>query len=141
NHYPQDIELTAEGSCAALRRGCGVAFSVEVEGDEKLVIVYEIERHVELDMAETAAAVREAVAEQHEVQVYAVSLIKTGTIPKTSSGKLQRRACRARFLAGSLEVVAEWRGTIFEVPQTQTSTFVPQTGDDIAAWLTSQLAA
>src|SRR6185295_2087799 len=45
------------------------------------------------------------------------------------------------FLAGSLEVVAEWRGTIFEAPQTETSTFVPQAVDDIAAWLTSQLAA
>src|SRR6185295_5917103 len=104
-------------------------------------IVYEIERHAELDIAEAAAAVREAVAEQHEVQVYAVSLIKTGTIPKTSSGKLQRRACRARFLAGSLEVVAEWRGTIFEAPQTETSTSVSQTVGDIAAWLTSRLAA
>src|SRR6185369_10621583 len=141
NHYPQDIELTAEGSCAALRPGCGVAFSVEVEGEEQLVIVYEIERHAELDIAEAAAAVREAVADQHEVQVYAVSLIETGTIPKTSSGKLQRRACRAKFLAGSLEVVAEWRGAKRETSQTEISTTEPQTVDDIAAWLTAHLAA
>jgi acyl carrier protein len=145
NHYPQDIELTAEQSCAALRPGCGAAFSVEVEGEEQLVIVYEIERYAELDITEAAAAIRQAVSEQHEVQVYAVSLIETGTIPKTSSGKLQRRACRARFLAGSLDVVAEWRGAILdtksETPQLGSSNSAPQTVDDIAAWLTSHLAA
>src|SRR6185295_15752978 len=98
-------------------------------------IVYEIERHAELNIAEATAAVRKAVAEQHEVQVYAVSLIQTGTIPKTSSGKLQRRTCRAKFLDGSLEVVAEWRGATpnftlaakRETPQTESSTSVLQT--------------
>ena len=50
-------------------------------------------------------AIRQAVAENHELPVYAVLLLKTGSIPKTSSGKIQRHACRTGFLDGSLEVV------------------------------------
>ena len=46
--------------------------------------------------------------EQHELQVYAILLLKPGSIPKTSSGKIQRRACRAGFLAGCLDVVWDW---------------------------------
>jgi amino acid adenylation domain-containing protein/non-ribosomal peptide synthase protein (TIGR01720 family) len=116
NHYPQDIELTVEQSHPALRLGCGAAFSVDVPADgalgpaaiasEQLVIVQEVERHVrDLDVEAVARKVRQAVAEEHEVQVYAVVLIQTGTIPKTSSGKIQRHACRAAFLDRNLEVI------------------------------------
>ena len=108
NHYPQDIERTVERSHPALRQGCGAAFSVGTmaDGDERLVIVQELERHVQhADVEAVADAIRQAVAEHHEVQVFAVVLIKTGTIPKTSSGKIQRHACRAGFLAGNLEVI------------------------------------
>jgi amino acid adenylation domain-containing protein len=58
------------------------------------------------DVEEVIAAIRQAVAEEHEVQVYGVVLIKPGSIPKTSSGKIQRRACRAKFLAGELDTIA-----------------------------------
>ena len=53
------------------------------------------------------AAIRQAVAEQHDVRVHAVALLKTGTIPKTSSGKIQRHACRAGFLDKTLEVLED----------------------------------
>jgi len=43
------------------------------------------------------------------VQVYAIALIRQGTILKTSSGKIQRNACRAAFVKGKLEIEAEWR--------------------------------
>lgn len=106
NHAPQDIELTVEKSHPALRPGCGVAFSVEEAGEERLVVVQEVQRQVrDPDVAAIAAAVRQAVAANHELQVYAVVLLKPGGVPKTSSGKLQRRACRADFLADSLEKV------------------------------------
>jgi acyl-CoA synthetase (AMP-forming)/AMP-acid ligase II len=96
NHYPQDIELTVEQSHAVLRMAGGAAFSVEVEGEERLVVVQELERHHRnVDLNEVLQTIREAVASEHELQVYAVVLIKTGSIPKTSSGKIQRRACRA----------------------------------------------
>jgi acyl-CoA synthetase (AMP-forming)/AMP-acid ligase II len=110
NHYPQDIELTVEKSHPALRPGCGAAFAVEVKGSERLVVVQEVERTYlrKLDVNEVVGSIRQAVAAEHALQVYATVLVKTGSIPKTSSGKIQRHACRSGFLAGSLSVVEDW---------------------------------
>ncbi|HEX9732262.1 MAG TPA: AMP-binding protein, partial [Thermoanaerobaculia bacterium] len=105
NHYPQDLEATAERSHPALRPGCGAAFSTDVGGEERLVIVHELDRRFEGDPAPVVDAVRAAVAEAHQVQVHEVVLIGTGTLPKTSSGKIQRRAALAEHRAGTLEVV------------------------------------
>lgn len=105
NLYPQDIELTAERSHSSLRSGSGAAFSVEVGNEERLVVVQELEFRAKPNLEEVIAAIRQAVTEEYEVQVYAVVLIKPGTIPKTSSGKIQRRATKADFLAGQLDVV------------------------------------
>lgn len=110
NHYPQDIELTVEKSHPALRSGCGAAFAVEVKGAERLVIVQEVERSYlrQLNVNEVVGNIRHAVAAEHSLQIYATVLVKTGSIPKTSSGKIQRHACRSGFLAGSLNVVEDW---------------------------------
>ncbi|MBV9792056.1 MAG: AMP-binding protein, partial [Chloroflexi bacterium] len=106
NYYPHDIELTVERSHPALRTNAGAAFSVEVEHEERLVVVQEIDRrHRDVAVDEVAATIRQAVAEEHNLQVYAVALIKTGSMPKTSSGKIQRRACRAQFLANTLDLL------------------------------------
>ncbi len=128
NHYPQDIELTVEQCHPALRPACGVAFSVDAMSEEQLVIVHEVERQYRnLNVDEVVEAIRQAVAEHHELQVYAVVLIKTGSIPKTSSGKLQRNACRQGFLAGTFDVVGAWTlppdgGVLFEGLINQTPT-------------------
>ncbi len=107
NHYPQDIELTVERSHPALRAGCGAAFSVDVSGEEQLVVVQEVDRHLDNSSVRAVIdAIRQAVLNEHEVQVYAVALAKAGAVPKTTSGKIQRRACRARFEAGLLDAVA-----------------------------------
>lgn len=111
NHYPQDIEQTAEFSHKALRPGCSAAFSLEVEGEERLVIVQEVQRNRNVGDQEIVDAIRQRVAEEHEVQVAGVALIRQGTIAKTSSGKIQRNACRRAFVAGKLEVEFEWRET------------------------------
>jgi amino acid adenylation domain-containing protein len=108
NHYPQDIERTVELSHSALRPNYGAAFSIEVDGSEQLVVVQEVERHERnLDIEHVATLIRQAVAQQHDVQVYEIVFIKTGTILKTSSGKIQRSACRAQYLAGQLECVGQ----------------------------------
>jgi len=111
NHYPQDIELTVEQSHPVLQQGCTAAFSVEVNGQERLVVACEVERtsRRNLDVDAIGKSISQAVIEQHELEVYAILLLKTGSIPKTSSGKIQRRACRAGFLAGNLDVVGDWR--------------------------------
>ncbi|RCJ23039.1 non-ribosomal peptide synthetase [Nostoc sp. ATCC 43529] len=108
NHYPQDIEWTVAKSHPALQADSGAAFSVDVNGEERLVIVQEVQRSYlrNLDPEELLRAIRQAVVEEHQVQVYAVLLLKPSSIPKTSSGKIQRHACRAGFLAGTLETIA-----------------------------------
>ena len=110
NYYPQDIELTVENSHPALRPNCGAAFTLDFKGSEQLVIVQEVERSYirNLDVREIAGNIIEAVGAEHSLQVYATVLVKTGSIPKTSSGKIRRRACRAEFLSGSLNVVEDW---------------------------------
>jgi len=105
NHYPHDIEATVQGVHAALRPGCGAVFSIEMDDDERLVVVQELSAHAGMDVDAIIVDIRRAVTEHHEVQVYAVVLIKPGTIPKTSSGKVQRHLCRAKFLADELDTV------------------------------------
>src|SRR5262249_8420741 len=108
NHYPHDIELTVEQSDAGLRRGCGAAFSVEIGGEERLVVVQEVDPRRLKSADGMLEGIRLAVTREHEVQPHAIALIRPGAIPKTSSGKIQRGACRAMFLERRLDVVAEW---------------------------------
>ncbi len=109
NHYPQDLELTAELSHPALQPGSTAAFAVEMEGQERLAVIVERRPRSRSDIGDgiesVAPAVRRAVAEEHEVQVHAVVLVPPGTVLKTSSGKVQRRACRDLFLAGRLSTL------------------------------------
>jgi acyl-CoA synthetase (AMP-forming)/AMP-acid ligase II len=111
NHYPQDIEYSVQQSHKALSLDCGAAFTVEVNNQEKLVIVQEVERSYlrKLAVDEIVSAIRETVALNHGLQVYAILLIKPASIPKTSSGKIQRHACRQGFLKETLAVVGQWR--------------------------------
>lgn len=105
NHYPNDIELTVEKSHEAIRPGCGAAFTVESGEHAKLVIVYEIDRRQKGEMEAIFDAIRRDVSREHELIVDSIVLVKAGSIPKTSSGKIQRHACRNAFLADSLEIV------------------------------------
>jgi len=106
NLFPQDLERTMEGSHPSVRPGCCAAFSVEVDGQERLVIVAEVERRgQELALPEISEHLRRAVVEEYSIQPYSVVLLEPRTIPKTSSGKIQRRACRSHFLAGTGEVL------------------------------------
>jgi len=108
NHYPQDIEHTVEQSHVALHPGGCAAFSVETDGGEQLAIVQELKRRYmrNADMSDVVASIRHVVSEHHELQVHAVVLIRTGSIPKTSSGKIQRQTTRAAYTAGTLATVA-----------------------------------
>jgi len=110
NHYPQDIELTAEKSHPILRPNSGAAFSVDVKGIERLVIVYEVERSAlrQIDADSVFKQIRQAITAEHSLDLYAAVLVKTGSIPKTSSGKIRRRACHDAFLNGTLNIVKDW---------------------------------
>ncbi|WP_392535314.1 fatty acyl-AMP ligase [Nostoc sp. C117] len=106
NHYPQDIELTVEQSHNSLKTAG--AFSIDVAGEERLVVVAEIERHAWNNAEAMIKPIKAAISQNHELQVYSIALLKPGGIPRTSSGKIQRYVCRNSFLAGSLNVVHEW---------------------------------
>ena len=125
NYYPQDIELTVEQSHPALRSSAGAAFSVTVDGEEKLIVAQEVERTYlrKLDIDQVVGAIRQAVWKQHQLQVYGVLLLKTAGIPKTSSGKIQRAACRQGFLEESLPAVG---ASILELQLGQSLTTSPQ---------------
>ncbi len=122
NHYPQDIERTVEQSHPLIRSNSSAGFSIEVNGEERLVVVAEVERHYRqrrrnspsnsekptsaaFDPKELIQSIRRAVSKSHDLQVYKALLLKPGTLPKTSSGKIQRHACRAGFLAGTLDAI------------------------------------
>ncbi len=105
NYYPQDIEQTVEQSHPALHGGCCVAFSVNgASGTERLIIAAEVgRRRRTVDADEIDRAIRRAVVERHDLGPDSVVLLKSGAIPKTSSGKIQRFACRSGFLSNSLD--------------------------------------
>lgn len=136
NHYPQDIESTVESCHPSLRPGCSAAFSIDHRNEEELVIVAEVERRYRkeeisvpdinatrredaeinafspdldnpVNTKEVTGSIRQAINEYHDLKVYSVVLIKAGSIPKTSSGKIQRHACKLAYLADTLEFVAK----------------------------------
>jgi non-ribosomal peptide synthetase component F/aryl carrier-like protein len=113
NHYPQDIELTAERADPVLRPGCTAAFLIEEDGDDgRLVLVHEVRRQSgEVDVTRVAAEVRRVVAQEDGLQVHTVALIRAGGMPKTSSGKVQRRLCRVRFLSAELPEIGRCEAT------------------------------
>ncbi|MCC6488137.1 MAG: hypothetical protein IT364_11620, partial [Candidatus Hydrogenedentes bacterium] len=106
NHYPQDIERTMELSHQSIRPGCCAAFSVEVNGQERLAVVAEAVLDNETDAKSVIGAIRRAISEEHDQRAYKVCLIAPRTIDKTSSGKIQRQSTRRGFLEGTLEVLA-----------------------------------
>ena len=108
NRYPQDIELTVEQSSSRLQPGAVGAVSVDMHGRERLIIVSEVERKRHKDWSDVFRSIRRNVTAEHELPPDGVVLVRFGSIPKTSSGKIQRHACRTGFLERTLSVVAQW---------------------------------
>jgi acyl-CoA synthetase (AMP-forming)/AMP-acid ligase II len=123
NFYPHDIEYIVERSHPAIRTGCSAAFSVEAAGQERLVVVAEVSRKYKCTKGQAqlnqesdqegrllleedlvVKAIRQSVMEYVGLPVYEVQLLKAGTLPKTSSGKVQRRSCRSGFLNSRLKM-------------------------------------
>ncbi len=107
NHYPQDIELTAEAADPRMRRGCSAAIGVDGVDGEGLVLVQEFNAE-DAEADEAMARVRAAVLDEHGLAVCRMALIAPRTIPKTSSGKIRRRATRIALECGELTVIGEW---------------------------------
>jgi acyl-CoA synthetase (AMP-forming)/AMP-acid ligase II len=107
NLYPQDLEVTAQSSHPGLQPFGGVAFSVEHDGQERLVIAQEVQREfLRANSAEMITAIRQAIVRDYDVQAHAIALLKPGQIPRTSSGKVRRSLCRTSLMSRELETVS-----------------------------------
>ncbi len=150
NHYPQDIELTVETAHGALQANAGAAFTVEQSAVEHLVIVQEVKRLQlrNLQPDEIIWAIRKAISEHHELQVSTICLLKPGSLPKTSSGKVQRQLCRTRFETNSLATVAQWsRDALSETDAVTKQEFLDISGlqglekvQALETWLVNRIA-
>ena len=125
NIYPQDVEATVQKAHEAVRPGGMAVFSVEGDEGEEAIVVTELERRtragragddrrrvetlpehevaVRPEVDDVAAAIRLAVLNEHRIDLACIVLIKPGSVPKTSSGKIQRHECRRQYLAGELD--------------------------------------
>lgn len=173
NHYPQDIEWTiddiqypGQGDNSPLARNSCSAFTIDSNGSEQLVIAIELDRHYQRDLMrqqyraadstdpqhpphpdQIIAHIRQAVAENHELQCYDIVLLKVGNLPKTSSGKVQRQRAKQYYLDGQLEIAWSARQAKYETaadsPQrmalSQLATDTSFYGR-LAYWLAQQLA-
>ncbi|MBX7220068.1 MAG: SDR family NAD(P)-dependent oxidoreductase [Blastocatellia bacterium] len=137
NVYPQDVEQAAETSHPAARLTGTAAFSIEVNGQEELVVLQELEFRSKANPLEVIAAIRRAMAEAHELDCHAIRIVKGGTLPKTSSGKIQRRRCRQLFVEGQLETVENGTWT----RPSETVTAANPNMVDLTIWLATRLAA
>ncbi|UXA16042.1 fatty acyl-AMP ligase [Mycobacterium sp. SMC-4] len=97
-HYPHDIETTAAEASAVVRRGYVAAFTVD--GDRLVVVAERATGTGRADPASAAEAIRAAVQQRHGLEVAEVRIVPAGSIPRTTSGKLARHACRSDFLGG-----------------------------------------
>ncbi|MGK7924414.1 MAG: fatty acyl-AMP ligase [Spirulina sp.] len=106
NHYPQDLEFTVQQSHPALKMNGGAAFTVEINSEERLIVVQEVKRTYlkTFDRDETIRAMNKAVTAQHGLDIHTAVFVKPGTVPKTSSGKIQRRTCRQNFLNSQFSI-------------------------------------
>jgi acyl-CoA synthetase (AMP-forming)/AMP-acid ligase II/acyl carrier protein len=112
NVHPHDVELAAERAHPAIRPGGTAAFAAAdaTEEDARITIVCEVEAaRGPVDAEALGRAVRRSVAERCDVVIASVVLVAPGHVPKTSSGKVRRRACRSSLSSGALTPIAESR--------------------------------
>ena len=107
NYYPQDIETTVKNCHPALRDHSCVATSITSEEGEKLVIIGEIKRKLEqkINFQEIVNTIRSHVSRKHGIQTNKIVLVKQGSIPKTSSGKIQRLAGKKAYLENNISII------------------------------------
>jgi len=107
NYYPQDIERSIQNSNEAFVVNGGAAFSLDASGEEKLIVVQEIKRTAlrKLNIEAVVADAYKAISAEHELKLHCICLLKPARLSKTSSGKIQRRAMKAKYLASELEPI------------------------------------
>ena len=155
NIYPQDVEAAIVRALPFVEVNSCAAFAIEENGDERLGVVIEADRGLvrtartanegngqaeaaTTELAEVIGKVRQEIGDEFEVPVQAIAFVRPGSFPRTSSGKVQRRACRDGLLTGTHDLVHSWsvttdpghvRGSLLE-PE---PTLVPSDGHSAAS--------
>lgn len=142
NVYPQDVESTTWSSHPLLKENGCAAFALHENEQELLVVVQEVARPKKLDLDAVAETIRQAIHAEHQVPLHALVLIRAGTLPKTSSGKIQRNVAREQFQSQELEVIRQWQ---FPTPLTAGSpdASTPRelpSPEQIRDWLVTRIA-
>ena len=155
NIYPQDVERTVEDADPSIRPGCVACFAVDAGGEERLVVVAEVDRRRLVDakssagVGETLVAIRRDISLAHELTPHAIVLIEARSIPKTSSGKIQRFATKQAFLAGTLEVLfSDVAGSVdvgalsesSKTPAIRQLSLASTSAQDVQVWLRAMAA-
>lgn len=110
NHYPQDLEFTVSQSHPAFANGLGAAFTVEIDGTARVILVQEAAiTGKSANLNELLRTAVQAITEEHEIQMHLVALVQAGSLPRTSSGKIRRQECRSQFLNSELKLLAATR--------------------------------
>jgi amino acid adenylation domain-containing protein len=139
NFYPQDIEDTVQDCNPLLITGRGAAFGVEEDGAERLVVVQEVQRPANgHDWDRLCADILSAVALDHDVPCDAIVLIRTGTLPRSSSGKIERYTAHDDYLHGRLKIVFAWRRPVTAPAGPARPVAMVPSGDAVS-WLTAQV--
>jgi thioester reductase-like protein len=130
NHYPQDIEQTVESSHASFRAGCCAAFTTEIDGEERLVVLQEVnpQSFVAAEATGIVRSVTQQVASEHGIHLYELTLVEPRTLPKTSSGKIRRSACRALWEKDHLKVVYKGEALLADDGEAERLPGVPPAG-------------
>ena len=151
NYYPSDIEKTVENSHEYLRKGCGAVFSICIEdSDDNIIAAYEIneEKSQRAYYIDIYNNINKKVYSEHEIAIFAILLLSKGSIPKTSSGKVQRQKCKELFIDGKLKIIDKWNRDIYENENLDKIKTKTSLNDDIKItykikikeWLTNNIA-
>lgn len=117
NRYPQDIEQTVEECHESISSSASAAFADDSGPRERLIITVEVQRSLEDDWNPVVLAIRRSVTQGHELPPDAVVLVRHGSLPRTSSGKIQRHACLRDFREGNLRVIHQWLSWDDDLPE------------------------
>ena len=136
NHYPGDIEFSIQDIIVELKFNSGAVFSIADNGTEKLVVVQELERSAmrDTDFLALFSNIRKIISEDHELEIHEIILLRPGSIPMTSSGKIQRRQTKFDYLNGNLNIIESWQNDDLILEEYITIDSIP-TEESIKEWV------
>lgn len=142
NYYPHDIEQSTMKCHPALQEYAGAAFSTDINGKEQLILVSELKRTFmqNYDKEDIVQSIKETISMEHGLQVYSIILVTPYSIPKTTSGKIQRNLVRSNYNTGNLNELFRWENPAGNTDKINTGTSSTNYYIEILTWLVNWLS-